>query len=187
MILWPCYFTASTESLAWSRVSVLLAWSIALRMPWPSVLEYKWESVFVMARSSGLILQICDIMALSFHSKHRKFGLIKCNVLLAWSIALSMPWPLVLENNGKIWELAAARKLLPGSFYRPDHSPRQWKAEEGYHLKLVRSNLNFTLRSDINSPAVPHLWTGLGIRLHFFCTQSFVVDATCLDKQFFSG
>ena len=47
-------------------------------------------SVFLMARSSGLILQICDVIALLFHGKHRKFGLVKGHILLAWSTLHAM-------------------------------------------------------------------------------------------------
>ena len=45
----------------------------------------------MVAKTSGLILQICLIAALSFYCKGRRFGLFNRQVSLAWNIKLHKP------------------------------------------------------------------------------------------------
>ena len=49
-----------------------------------------------LATSSGLILQICLIMALSLRCKRCRFDLVSGQVSLAWSMALRRMWELVV-------------------------------------------------------------------------------------------
>ena len=60
----------------------------------------------VVTMSCGLTLQICLIIALSIRCRHWRFGFVKGQVSLVWSIALYTQhlytWPLVLKERW--WE-----------------------------------------------------------------------------------
>ena len=81
-----------------------------------------------MATSSGLMVQICLIIALSFRCR---FFLVSCQVSLAWSMALSMQelytWPRVTQV-----------------------------AEGSCHLQLIWSNLDFILWPAVNRAGISH-------------------------------
>ena len=118
-----------------------------------------------MATSSGLILQICLIMALSLCCKGYRYYSISGQVSLAWSMALCKQelytWPRVLYER---WR-DARPELLPGCFHTSSDSyftastSRKHVtlvAEGSYHLQLIRSDLDFTLWSALNRACISH-------------------------------
>ena len=79
-----------------------------------SMQTYTSSSVdLVVTISCGLILQICLIIALSIRCRQWRFGFVKGQVSLAWSIALYThlyTWPLVLKE--RCWEKRTGNNSL---------------------------------------------------------------------------
>ena len=100
----------------------------------------------VVTMSCGLTLQTCLIIALSFRCRHWGFGFVNGQVSLAWSIALCTQelytWPSVLKERSRE-ERTVIRSL---NFFQAVFSH---VAKVSYHLKLVRSDLDFLLWSAI--------------------------------------
>ena len=74
----------------------------------------------MVAVSCGLTLQICQIIALSFHCRHWRLGFVNGQVSLAWSIALhtqelyTLPHVLKVAGRENWYQLL---ELLPGGFH----------------------------------------------------------------------
>ena len=73
----------------WSiRHRSLLSFRMRSRSTMPSHTSSSLDLVVTM--SCGLTLQICLIIALSFHCRCWRFGFVNCQVSLAWSIGLCL-------------------------------------------------------------------------------------------------
>ena len=79
----------------------LLSFRMRSRSSMPSCASSSLDLVVTM--SCGLTLQICLIIALSFHCRRWRFGFVNDQVSLAWSIALRTQelytWPCVLKER----------------------------------------------------------------------------------------
>ena len=123
-----------------------------------------------VATSSGLILQICLIMALSLRCQLCRFVLVSDQVLLAWSMALRTQepytWPFVLKER---WQYVRTGSSSLNFFQAVFHtsSNRYFTAstsrkhvtqvaEGSYHLQLIRSGLDFILWPAVNRVDISH-------------------------------
>ena len=117
-----------------------------------------------MATSSGLILQICLIMALSFRCKSCRFVSVNGQVSLAWSMALRMQelyaWSRVLyerwqdvrtgSSSLNFFHEVFTQVVTASSQPPPAESMSPRKQNEATTSSLSGPDLNFTLRSVVN-------------------------------------
>ena len=138
----------------------LLSFRMRSRSSMPSCTSSSLDLVVTM--SCGLTLQICLIIALSFRCRHWRFGFVNGQVSLVWSIALRTQelytWPRVLKERWRE-ERTGSRSLtsfrqFSYMLWLKVHSHLLLRAcllgsKRSYHLKLVRSDLDFLLWSAI--------------------------------------
>ena len=99
--MWKAVLTAPLERSTCPYQRSLLPFRIRSRSSMPSCASSSLDLEVTM--SCGLTLQICLIIALTFHCRRWRFGFVNNQVSLAWSIALRTQelytWPHVLKKR----------------------------------------------------------------------------------------
>ena len=102
----------------------------------------------MVTMSCGLTLQTYLIIALSFHSRHWRFGFVNGQVSLAWSFALRTKelytQPPVLKERWREERTGSSSLNFFQAVFTPvmieSSQHLSWVAKGSYHLQLVRSN-----------------------------------------------